>query len=132
MKLVLFFVLTCFFLVETSEASNYLETLNKELLQKCPWLTGSTVGANDDGVKRCIMTFEVKDLKKMIEEVFQARAKAIAKKVAAKDASAADVVAALKEQASELNNQAETMIAMAVVSGVAAMLGAAGAAAAQG
>ena len=132
MKLVLFFVLTCYFLVETSEASNYLESLNEELLQKCPWLTVSTVGVNDDGVKKCIMTFKIEDLKKMIEGLFQARKNAIAKEAAGKDATATDLAAFLKEQASELNNQATTMISRAVVSGALAMLGVPIAAAAQG
>ena len=130
MKLALFFVLTYFFLVETSEASNYLESLNKELLQKCPWLSGSTVGANDDGVNKCLMTFEVEDLKKMLEAVFQARANEISKVTAAKDAAAADVVAALKQQAEDLKNDAQTKIAYAVISG--AIAGAAAAVAAQG
>ena len=132
MKLAHFFVLTCYLLVETSEASNYLESLNEELLKKCPWLTGSTVGVDDDGVKKCIMTFEVQDLKKMAEAAFQARANEISKLNAAKDAAATDVVEALKQQANDLQNNAKTMIAMAVIDGVLALVGGAAAAAAQG
>ena len=81
MKLVLPFVLTCLFVVNTSEASNYLDSLYEKLLQRCPWLTESTVVENEDGLGRCLMTFSVEDLKKMqdvrkkLEEKFQARAK---------------------------------------------------------
>ena len=42
-------------MVKTSEALNSLDSLNKELSQKCPWLTESTVGENNDGVKKCLM-----------------------------------------------------------------------------
>merc|ERR1712002_1018006 len=66
--LILSFILTCLFMVETSEASNSLDSLNEELSQKCPWLTENTVGENGDGVKKCLMTLNAEDLKKMLEE----------------------------------------------------------------
>ena len=124
MKLLLSIVLTCFFLVETSEASNYLDSLNEELSQKCPWLNGGTVGANDDGVKKCLMSFNVEDLKKMLEEAFLARAKGDSQVAAA----FADAVKATKKQGDELSDQAGSMIAMAVISGLAAAAAAAPAA----
>ena len=126
MKLVLSFILTCLFMVKTSEASNSLESLNEELSQKCPWLTESTVGENVDGIKKCFMTLNVEDLKKMLEEELKMLAEEARAKGDSQVAAAfADAVKAIKEQNDELSDQDRSKIAMAVISGMAAAAAAA-------
>ena len=126
MKLVLSFIITCLFMVKTSEASNSLDSLNKELSQKCPWLTESTVGDNDDGVKKCLMALNVEDLKKMLEEELkileeEARAKGNTQVAAV----FADAVKATQKQTDELSDQERSMLIMAVISGARAAVAAA-------
>ena len=75
MKLLLFSILTCYFLVETSGLPNWLDIVKYELLKKCPWLTWDKGNANRDELKRCLMTFDIDDLKKMVQEANEASAR---------------------------------------------------------
>ena len=67
MKLVLLTILTCYFLVETSGAPNYLDILVEMLLNKCPRLYKDKGEAEYDELKKCLMTFDFDNLKKMIK-----------------------------------------------------------------
>jgi len=94
--------------------------------QKCPWLTESTVGENDDGVKKCLMALNVEDLKKMLEEELkileeEARAKGDTQVAAV----FADAVKATQKQTDELSDQERSMLIMAVISGAKAAVAAA-------
>ena len=129
MKLVLSFIITCLFMVKTIEASKSLDRLNEELSQKCPWLTENRIAGNGDGVKKCLMTLNAEDLKKMLEEELkileeEARAKGDSQLAA----TFAEAVKTIEKQTDELSDQDRSKLAMAVISGMAAAAAAASAA----
>ena len=67
MKLLIFSILTCYVLVETSGLPNYLDILKSLLLKKCPWLNKDKGEAKDGGLKNCLMTFDIDNLKKLVK-----------------------------------------------------------------